>query len=185
MNIMPKIRIAGSRIVNNSTTRLFPHSTNFSSGFTLIEIIVSLVLVGIISAIAGMGLIQMAKGFVFARDCAATAQKAQIAMSRLEKEFSSITDVSSGESDTITYDNSRDDSIVVNLVAGNLSIDEDTLINNVGPAFSLTYYDSYDDTAPGSSYASTTTMIEINLPVIGADDIVSTFTNRVFLRDKE
>ena len=51
MTIMPKIRIAGSRIVNHSTTRLFPHSTNFSSGFTMIEVIVVLVLLGILTAV--------------------------------------------------------------------------------------------------------------------------------------
>ena len=51
MTIMPKIRIAGSRIVNHSITRLFPHSTNFSSGFTMIEVVTVLIVLAIISAV--------------------------------------------------------------------------------------------------------------------------------------
>jgi prepilin-type N-terminal cleavage/methylation domain-containing protein len=56
--------------------------------FTLIEVIVSLVLIGIMAAIAGMGLIKIAEGYVFAKQNAETVQKAQIAMARIVKELS-------------------------------------------------------------------------------------------------
>ena len=59
--------------------------------FTLIEVIVSLVLIGIMAAIAGMGLMRIAEGYVFAKQNAETAQKAQIAIARIVKELSYAT----------------------------------------------------------------------------------------------
>jgi prepilin-type N-terminal cleavage/methylation domain-containing protein len=59
-------------------------------GFTLIEVIVSLVLIGIMAAIAGMGLVKIAEGYVFAKQNAETAQKAQIAIARIVKELGAV-----------------------------------------------------------------------------------------------
>lgn len=78
--------------------------TDLTGGFTLIEMIASLAIVGILAAIAGMGLVQMTEGFLLSRVGAESAQKAQLAMTRMVKEFSHITDVSSGSSQSITFD---------------------------------------------------------------------------------
>ena len=52
-------------------------------GFTLIEMIASLAIVGILAAIAGIGLVQFAEGYVLARSGAESAQKAQLATMRM------------------------------------------------------------------------------------------------------
>lgn len=73
-------------------------------GFTLIEMVASLAIVGILAAIAGLGLVQITEGFLLSRAGAESAQKAQLAMTRMVKEFTTITDVSSGSSHSITFD---------------------------------------------------------------------------------
>ena len=62
-------------------------------GFTLLEIVVSLVLVGILAAIAGMGLVSGIKGYFFTRENAQLTQKAHLAMSRLSRELTALVQV--------------------------------------------------------------------------------------------
>lgn len=80
-----------------------PHS-KASDGFTLIEMIASLAIVGILAAIAGIGLVQFAEGYALARSGAESAQKAQLAMMRMVKEFHHILDVPAGSSLSIRFD---------------------------------------------------------------------------------
>jgi prepilin-type N-terminal cleavage/methylation domain-containing protein len=87
--------------------------------FTLIEVIICLVLVGIMTAIAGMGLIQVAEGYVFAKQNAETAQKAQVAIARIVKELGAatvITPANQGES-TVTYTRPQGTGTVTNSIA--------------------------------------------------------------------
>ena len=153
-----------------------------NSGFTLIEVIVSLVLVGIIGAIAGMLLVQISKGFVFSKKTAATAQKGQITISRLVKEFSAITSISSGTATSITFTRDPGVTHTISWAGANnpLLIAADIVTDNVN-SFNLQYYDSYNDPSPSPLYLPSTTMIEITLELKGADDIPSEFVNRVFL----
>ncbi len=62
-------------------------------GFTLIEIIVSLVLVGVMSATAGIGIVTFVKAQSFTMINAALTQKAELAVSRMTWEFMEFTDV--------------------------------------------------------------------------------------------
>jgi prepilin-type N-terminal cleavage/methylation domain-containing protein len=73
-------------------------------GFTLIEMIASLAIVAILAAIAGIGLVQITEGFVLSRTGAEMAQKTQLALVRIVKEFEQITDVSAGSSLSIRFD---------------------------------------------------------------------------------
>ena len=63
------------------------------SGFTMSEVVASLVLIGLIALVAGMGIVSFAKGYVFTRDSTHMAQKAQLAMGRLNREFMEITNI--------------------------------------------------------------------------------------------
>jgi prepilin-type N-terminal cleavage/methylation domain-containing protein len=63
------------------------------AGFTLIEIMVSLVLVGVIAAIAGTSVITATRSYLFARENDAITQKAQLAIGRLNREFIELSDV--------------------------------------------------------------------------------------------
>ena len=62
-------------------------------GFTIIEIIVSLVLVGVMAVTAGIGIVTFVKGQTFALVNAALTQKAELAISRITWEFMEFTDV--------------------------------------------------------------------------------------------
>jgi len=126
------------------------------SGFTLIEVIASLVLFGIIALVAGMGIVSFAKGYVFTRDSTHMAQKAQLAMARLNREFMEITNIAA-KVDTqpdpyVIYDNisgrhaiAKDGNIIkmfFNLPSGTVTLpstDDNTLIDNVN-SLTLSYF---------------------------------------------
>jgi prepilin-type N-terminal cleavage/methylation domain-containing protein len=63
------------------------------AGFTLIEITVSLVLVGLIASIAGTSVIMGMRGYLFAKENDVITQKAQLAMNRLNREFMELMDI--------------------------------------------------------------------------------------------
>ena len=63
------------------------------AGFTLIEITVSLVLVGLIASIAGTLVITATRGYLYARENDVITQKAQLALGRLNREFTELMDV--------------------------------------------------------------------------------------------
>jgi len=71
---------------------------NNNKGFTLVEIIVSLVIVGIMAAVAGMGIVSMVQGYEFARENVVISQKAQLVMARLRCELMNLSDIDSGSS---------------------------------------------------------------------------------------
>lgn len=110
------------------------------AGFTLIEVVVTLIIAGILASIAGMGIVQGAKGYVFASENAAMTQKAELAMARMSLELRDISDVKefADTPATITYiRNSSDHTIAF----GNdqVTIDSKVLVDKV-VNFKLTYY---------------------------------------------
>lgn len=62
-------------------------SIRSQKGFTLIEIIVTLVLVGILAALGGFGIVQAVKGYITVKENSVITQKAQLAMSRINREI--------------------------------------------------------------------------------------------------
>ena len=63
------------------------------AGFTLIEVIASLVLIGIMAVTVATALVHGMQGFVFTKENTAVAQKAQLAMHRLQRELTGLTDL--------------------------------------------------------------------------------------------
>lgn len=132
------------------------------SGFTLIEAIVSLILVGIMAAVAGMGIVYIVQGFVFTRANAATLQKGQIAMSRITLELKNISLISSPSTATsITFYSFKNDSKSkrsIQLNSDKIEITESYTDGVVDDYYTLTdqveantglkfqYYASYGDT---------------------------------------
>lgn len=64
-----------------------------SKGFTLLELIAALVLLGLLSAIFGMGLVAAMQTNAFSRTNVHLSQKAQLAMLRMSRELMELTDI--------------------------------------------------------------------------------------------
>jgi len=62
-------------------------------GFTFIEMILSLALMAILAAIFGMGLVAAMEGYDFSRANTQISQKGQLAMARMVRELSEMTDI--------------------------------------------------------------------------------------------
>jgi len=72
-------------------------------GVTLIEIIAVLVLVSILTAGAGMGIVAITQGYLFAEKNAEMAQKTNIAIKRLSRELQELVSVSAFDANSITF----------------------------------------------------------------------------------
>jgi prepilin-type N-terminal cleavage/methylation domain-containing protein len=162
-------------------------------GFTLIEVIASLVLLGIIAVMAGLGIVQITKQYVFAQKAGETAQVAQVAMARMVKELALIrSGTSAGTAGgpmsiafdtpaltgrTIGWTGSNSGTFVKPILMNSLPLIEN--INNL----TLRYYNTYNGSDTGSYSATGTILIGISFTVTGADGISSTFTERAFVRN--
>lgn len=156
--------------------------------FTLIEVIVCLVLIGIMAAIAGMGLMRIAEGYVFAKQNAETVQKAQIAMARIVKELSSVTTISTATSNAVAYTRPGPVNNTLSISGGQVLISAGTtgiLMNDVVTASSsFTYYDAAGSLiASPVAAVSTIRRIAIALRVSGANNTSIDFNNNVFMQE--
>ncbi|WP_028320831.1 type II secretion system protein [Desulfatiglans anilini] len=111
-------------------------------GFTLVEVIAVLLIVGILVGTGGWAVVQGVQGFLMARDSAVLTQKAQLALTRLTNEFRICYDCfgnAGGISLPFTFNTSRGGR-TLDLSGGRLTIDGDDLIDEVS-AFALAYDD--------------------------------------------
>jgi len=140
-------------------------------GFTLIELIAVLVLAGIIAAFAGAGLVTVVDGYLFTKLNAATAQKGQVALARLVKEFTVISAAPTvGPPFQYTaVKNGAAGAHQVFLNGSALYLDGDILADNVS-ALTLSY-------TPASQ------VIDITLTLAGAENIATVLTSRVVPRN--
>jgi type II secretory pathway pseudopilin PulG len=74
-----------------------------SAGFTLIEIIASLILMSFVGVVAAMGLMQGIKAYVMTRTSSETVQQAEYALNRLKLELMNMDTVTAAGADTITF----------------------------------------------------------------------------------
>jgi prepilin-type N-terminal cleavage/methylation domain-containing protein len=158
-------------------------------GFTLIEMIASLVLVGIIAAMAGLGIVEITRQYVFAQKAGETAQVAQVAMARMVKELTLIRSATASGPTSITFNTPTAAGRTIGWTGSNFPIlmNNNTLIENI-QNLTLRYYNRYDGTVANggetTSYIQTSTvMIGISFTVIGAEGIQSTFSGRAFVRN--
>ncbi|MFH2119867.1 MAG: prepilin-type N-terminal cleavage/methylation domain-containing protein [Pseudomonadota bacterium] len=149
-------------------------------GFTMIEMITAIVIISIVSVMAGMGLVQIANGYLLAKQSTVAAQQAQIALTILAKELAAIETISAATPTSLTYTYSRagvsHTHTLALTTADLLTLDGDTLIDKV-QAFSLTYHNTYSMAA--ASYSSATTVIELTFQLKGYGDTPLIFVKRV------
>ncbi len=167
--------------------------------FTLIEVIVSLILVSIMAAIAGFGFVQITQGYIFAKQNSETVQKAQIAMTRIDKELgaaepqtSTATAITVAGTQTVSYTRreSRGASTVVSntiSITGGLvqmsGTTLGTLINNVVMDTSLSKFAYFDALGNSTTTLANIRRIDITLRVTGADNQASDFTDSVWINE--
>ena len=173
---------------------MIKRAKNKKSGFTLIEMVVTLILVGIIAAFAGMWIVSVTNGYIQARASAETVQKAQLALARLTKEFSAIKSVNSeSTTDTQITFTRWDEEISANVTQtvalnGNLlKIGNKTLADNIS-SFSLSYWyycntNFPNPTCKSSSWRSDSKVIQIEIEFSLPGNLNSEFTKRVTPRN--
>ncbi|HOG17382.1 MAG: hypothetical protein A4E73_00856 [Syntrophaceae bacterium PtaU1.Bin231] len=148
-------------------------------GFTLVEMIVCLVLIGILVAVVGMGLTQIASGYVFARKNADTLQKAQVALTRIAKELHAATAVAPSPAQSVTSavtcTRTGPVTVAIALSGDKVQINGTTLIDRV-TAFTLSYFDG---SGTATATAANIRRIDVALTVTGADNSASSFSQRV------
>ncbi|MEW5723494.1 MAG: type II secretion system protein [Thermodesulfobacteriota bacterium] len=160
------------------------------AGFTLIELIATLVLVGLLAAVAGMGLVAGVEGYILARQNTNLAQKVQVAGLRLGREFQELSSISSAAADSIVYTNTTGQHGLA-LVGGTIQLQDgaaapsaaspgDVLLEDV-TNFTLTYYKGGQPWVPGVDNIKDLTGIRLSLTVSHPDADVPdlTFTTTV------
>jgi prepilin-type N-terminal cleavage/methylation domain-containing protein len=158
---------------------------NKNSGFTLIELIISLVIMAILGTLATMWFITIIDGYLVAKKNNTIVQNAQVILTRLAKELSSTRSITSGDQTSLTFL-----SLSKSIDPGNQSVTlswnsgtQDLLLGTEVMAdevtsFNLKYYDKYD-AAGGTSYLpASTTLIKITFSLT---NVGATFEERVFL----
>ena len=170
---------------NNKKIILAPSG---QKGFTLIEVIISIVILGILGVFMSNGIARIMEGYLFTKDNAATALKSQVALARIVKEFHSIDGVSSGTKTAITYSYNRDGSSVsgrtlswAGSAAAPLLLGGNILADNISD-FEITYYKHYDDSGK-DKWKTDKKMIGVVLELRGANNEISSFSTRIMPRN--
>jgi prepilin-type N-terminal cleavage/methylation domain-containing protein len=161
-------------------------------GFTLIEIVVTLVIVGISAALAGMWIVNLANGYIFTIQNANTVQKGQLAITRIAKELNALQSVTSSSATGITFNridavNTSGIPIILSQNGNTLQLNGHILTDNVS-TFNLQYYnDDPTSTTYSSSWSTTPTdptrIIKVTLTLSGANNTPSTFIIRAMPRN--
>jgi prepilin-type N-terminal cleavage/methylation domain-containing protein len=162
-------------------------ATRRQRGFTLIEIIAALVLLGILAATVFGFMGQAVRGFFIARDALEITQKAQIALNRMRIELTYLDKTqpvtSSATSISYTADFSgttENNAIAYDAGGGRITWNTTTLIDDVAPSSGLVFqYRTGVGGAAKSTYAAGD-IIDITLNMQDSDGSTVTFTTSVF-----
>ena len=158
------------------------------AGFTLIEIIITLVLVGILSVFAGLFMTTFLNGYFMVKNNSDTAMKAQMALDRMSLELQDISPVSSTVASPvsvltpntlITYTNSSGADRTIKFVGSNIYLSTPTdniLIDHVQDfQLSATYRNVYNILATDVAF------IDIGFTITGYNN---RFSTRIFPRTR-
>ena len=149
------------------------------AGFTLIEIVVTLVLVGILSVFAGLFMTTFLNGYFTVKNNSDTAMKAQMALDRISLELKDVSALSAlTDNSLITYTNPSGAGRTIKFVGSNiyLSTPADNILIDRVQAFTLS-------ATPGHVYniaADDVAYIDIGFTISGYNP----FSTRIFPRTR-
>lgn len=149
------------------------------AGFTLIEIILTLVLIGILSVFAGLFMTSFISSYFLVKSNSDTAMKAQMAMDRISMELRDVSAVSAVTANSlITYTNPQGAGRTIKWVGSNLylSTPSDNILIDQIQAFQLsaTYRNIYNIAANDMAF------IDVGFTVAG----IPPFSTRIFPRNR-
>lgn len=155
-----------------------------SSGFSLLEIVAVLLILGLLTLFGTRVLMTMTRGYVLARSSGAVVQKAQMALQRMSNDFSYITTISACTPNRISYNAFHDmESHVISQSGTTITYTVNgtpyVLADSVAPnGLRFSYFNTFN-AAPATSCSTTSTnIIGISLTMQG-DGMTKTFTTRV------
>ena len=138
---------------------------NTKNGFTLIELICALVIVGILATGGALGIIHVTKAFVAARENTQMVQKASLALERISMELVGCSKIHGASSNKIEFSTPGDDTPhILEQTKGAIQLDGNNLIDTLGDNQNfLTFINGegepWHDTAPLSDLS----LIQITL----------------------
>lgn len=168
-------------------------SAGSKRGFSLLELIVVLALIGVVGLMAGFGIQQMVNSFVFTKSVSDNAGKGKLGLLRLSLEMRRIAKVTSGAAHAITFNAVHYDAVTNKwgikpytiswdgAAGGSVLMNGDLLIAKV-KNFTLQYYAAYNGAA-AATWNSSSRLIGITLTLADTAQTDSTFTTRITPRN--
>lgn len=113
-------------------------------GFTLIEIIVSLVLMGIVGLFIGQAIYQVVQSYIFAKSNIEMTEKTQLALTRMTLELQYANSIQSATEKEIKYTTTKDSSVgeiihSLQISSDKILLDNHILIDQITRSTNFTY----------------------------------------------
>jgi prepilin-type N-terminal cleavage/methylation domain-containing protein len=168
------------------------------AGFTLIEVVASLVIVGILAVFTSLFLVVGLEGYEFTRKAANAAMDAEVALNRISLELKTINGISAISDDVLLAYTSSDSTLTGNRIILFASEPDSTSTNlyiNTGgvkyilikdvsnPELSVTYFPSDLDKDSNVEVASITVGFDIGNIQSGSSGSAPVFQTRVYPRE--
>ena len=159
------------------------------AGFTLIEIIVTLILVSILATAAGFGIVEVARGYASAKENARMAQAAQIGLQRISRELMDLesVDVAGNSAIVVTTPSGQ---TAIGLFGTEIRLDDDAtaadgeVLLDRAASFQISYTNLDDQPWTGSMPSNQLGSIEIRLELSRNDGMNPVlFTTRISPRN--
>lgn len=148
--------------------------TMHAKGFTLVEVICVMLLLGVVGLLSTRLFSNMVQGYTLARESDAAVQKAQNAMQRMTIDFTyMLVAASSGTTNTITYKTSLDSASQISIYQAGDTIyyafgnEKYPLTDGVkNGSLQFFYYDTYSSAA-GNTMKPDTALVGISYTMVG------------------
>ncbi len=154
-----------------------------TTGVTLIELTVAVLLVGLLALSFALSVVPVTEGVLLARRHGDAAQKAQLAVGRMVRELTAVTNVVSGTAQAFVYDtvdiSGAGHRRTLSWSAGNPLLLDGVALSDDVLSFQIRY-SATPGAAAQSAWTPPARLLEFVLQ--SASDPFMMYTNRVFLR---